>query len=54
MLVLPYIGTTGKTVSFSHNYKVSRNNKPIYGYMLPNLTSPNLYKVQSTEFTITM
>ena len=26
----------------------SRNNKPIYGYMLPNLSpSPNLYKVQS-------
>ena len=28
------------------SYKESRNNKPMYGYMLPNL-SPNLYKVQS-------
>ena len=29
-------------------YKESRNNKPMYGYMLPNLSpSPNLYKVQS-------
>ena len=28
--------------------KESRNNKPIYGYMLPNLSpSPILYKVQS-------
>ena len=32
-------------------YKESCNNKPMYGYMLPNLSpSPNLYKV----FTITM
>ena len=30
------------------SYKESCNNKPIYGYMLPNLSpSPNLYKVQS-------
>ena len=30
------------------SYKESRNNKPVYGYMLPNLSlSPNLYKVQS-------
>ena len=30
------------------SYKESRNNMPIYGYMLPNLSpSPNLYKVQS-------
>ena len=30
------------------SYKESRNNKPIYGYMLPNLSpSPNLYKVES-------
>ena len=30
------------------SYKESRNIKPIYGYMLPNLSpSPNLYKVQS-------
>ena len=30
------------------SYKESRNNKPIYGYMLPYLSpSPNLYKVQS-------
>ena len=30
------------------SYKESRNNKPIYGSMLPNLSpSPNLYKVQS-------
>ena len=36
-----------KTVVVS-SYKESRNNKPIYGYMLPNLSpSPNLYKVQS-------
>ena len=29
-------------------YKESCNNKPIYGYVLPNLSlSPNLYKVQS-------
>ena len=33
----------------SYNDKESRNNKPIYGYiMLPNLSpSPNIYKVQS-------
>ena len=30
------------------SYKESRNNMPIYGYMLSNLSpSPNLYKVQS-------
>ena len=30
------------------SYKESCNNKPMYGYMLPNLSpSPNLYKVQS-------
>ena len=30
------------------SYKESRNNKPMYGYMSPNLSpSPNLYKVQS-------
>ena len=30
------------------SYKESRNNKPIYGYMLPNLSlSPNLHNVQS-------
>ena len=30
------------------SYKESRNNMPIYSYMLPNLIpSPNLYKVQS-------
>ena len=29
-------------------YKESCNNKPMYGYILPNLSpSPNLYKVQS-------
>ena len=29
-------------------YKESRNKKPMYDYMLPNLSpSPNLYKVQS-------
>ena len=28
------------------SYTESRNYKPIYGYMLPNL-SPNLYKIQS-------
>ena len=38
--------TEGKRVVSS--YKESRNNKPMYGYMLPNLSpSPNLYKVQS-------
>ena len=30
------------------SYKESCNNKPMYGYMLPNLSPrPNLYKVQS-------
>ena len=30
------------------SYEESCNNKPMYGYMLPNLSpSPNLYKVQS-------
>ena len=30
------------------SYKESYNNKPMYGYMLPNLSpSPHLYKVQS-------
>ena len=30
------------------SYKESCNNKPMYGYTLPNLSpSPNLYKVQS-------
>ena len=38
--------TEGKRVVSS--YKESCNNKPMYGYMLPNLSpSPNLYKVQS-------
>ena len=32
----------------SSSYKESRNNKPMYGYTLPNLSpSSNLYKVQS-------
>ena len=30
------------------SYKESHNDKPMYGYMLPNLSpSPNLYKIQS-------
>ena len=30
------------------SYKESRNNKPMYGYILPNLSrSPDLYRVQS-------
>ena len=30
------------------SYKESRSNKPIYGYMLPNMSpSPNTYNVQS-------
>ena len=30
------------------SYNESRNDKPMYGYMLPNLSPiPNLYKVQS-------
>ena len=40
-----YSYTLHKVVS---SYKESCNNKPMYGYMLPNLSpSPNLYKVQS-------
>ena len=40
-----YCYTRGMVVSL---YKESSNNKPTYGYMLPNLSpSPNLYKVQS-------
>ena len=40
-----YFYTRGMVVSL---YKESRNNKPTYGYMLPNLSpNPNLYKVQS-------
>ena len=32
------------------SYKESCNNKPLYGYMLPNLSpSPNLYKVQCLQ-----
>ena len=39
------LGAYDKPVS---SYKESCNNKPMYGYMLPNLSpSPNLYKVQS-------
>ena len=38
--------TVGEMVVSS--YKESRNDKPMYGSMLPNLSpSPNLYKVQS-------
>ena len=37
-----------KEVSTCRCNKESCNNKPMYGYMLPNLSpSPNLYKVQS-------
>ena len=40
--------TLGGCILVVSSYKESRNNKPIYGYMLPNLSpSPNLYKVQS-------
>ena len=36
------------TYTVVSSYKESCNNKPMYGYMLPNLSpSPNLYKVQS-------
>ena len=35
-------------ISVVSSYKEPCNNKPMYGYMLPNLSpSPNLYKVQS-------
>ena len=46
LMVSLFIRCTMRCVVSS--YKESRNNKPIYGYMLPNLSpSPNLYKVQS-------
>ena len=39
---------TKKLLLVVSSYKESRNNMPIYGCMLPNLSpSPNLYKVQS-------
>ena len=39
---------TFSKVNVVSSYKESCNNKPMYGYILPNLSpSPNLYKVQS-------
>ena len=45
-IVINYFQSTTVTTVVSL-YKESCNNKPMYGYMLPNLSpSPNLYKVQ--------